>query len=151
MLILYSGILVFSRLSIQIPTRHILVYYSNLMYTYSTFICQQFVFISFFLFTDKIKTRKQLKRDILMPFFGLPLFLQLLLNGEYLNLTIMCQCPSSGYLYFYEFMKNKEKFLSYLGVNALLRATFISTNTQKTWFIILLQCQCPSSGYLYFY
>ena len=62
-------------------------------------------------------------RNVSMPFNGLPLFLH---YDEMVESNIdMCQCPSTGYLFFYKYT--------------------------DIWSYYPVVCQCPSTGYLFFY
>ena len=61
----------------------------------------------------------------------------------------MCQCPSSGFSHFYY---EKERYVYPKEcVNALLRASLISTSLFDETKLVLIGCQCPSSGFSHFY
>ena len=66
-----------------------------------------------------------------MPFFGLLSFLRKGLIVGY-NEKEMCQCPSSGFSHFYAAPKDVAGII--IGcVNALLRASLISTMVSLKW------------------
>ena len=111
-----------------------------------------------------------------MPWVGLLLFLRLQLlrlliqyHGSvnalgratpistYKNILIRrcrlwCQCPRSGYSYFYIIRRQEIWQRNLLSVNALGRATPISTTLMLILGVCFgVMCQCPRSGYSYFY
>ena len=148
-------------------------------------------------------SRLLLLQCVSMPFNGLPSFLRSRDFAEMHECMLQCQCPSTGYLHFYlEYASEELKddaeivcqcpstgylhfypgddvscsYRHFVCVNALQRATFISTHTspffsnkmfrrvnalQRATFISTMRdynqshwnemCQCPSTGYLHFY
>ena len=93
-----------------------------------------------------------------------------------ITLSGMCQCPQSCFLHFYGYKKNQFGFIYYsvsmpsvvlssflpwqtpvnscyrfIGVNALSRAFFISTNRSTFFGKTIYMCQCPQSCFLHFY
>ena len=64
----------------------------------------------------------------------------------------MCQCPKSGFFHFYLPELEIGEVVEINGVNALSRASSISTKP----FTVCTQlrewvCQCPKSGFFHFY
>ena len=108
-----------------------------------------------------------------MPFFELLSFLlRYILTRER---KLVCQCPSSGFSHFYRKAESLDA-AHWLRVNALLRASLISTLDREEWkagyklvsmpffgLLSFLRCwvyvpylshcwyQCPSSGFSHFY
>ncbi len=78
-------------------------------------------------------TRKSISAHqvVLMPFVGLPTFLLIIISV--LGVTLpLCQCPSSGFLLFYPATMSMSESI-FRRVNALARASSISTKTTMNW------------------
>ena len=107
-----------------------------------------------------------------MPYVGLLLFLRN--QGGSTGNLLVCQCPTSGFFYFYEevlYVVGAIAVVSmpYVGlllflpkrfccmteehncVNALRRASSISTAVLAHTDSTKEMCQCPTSGFFYFY
>ena len=100
-----------------------------------------------FLRVDKMILYKNV--DESMPFIGLLPFLQKIVK-EKRNQIEKSQCPLSGFFHFYALQRLWNRFKS-VGVNALYRASSISTMEKE----LILRCsklsQCPLSGFFHFY
>ena len=102
---------------------------------------------------NTISTMKMFKRKFMiicvsMPFNGLLPFLLMnyITNSFSVN---MCQCPSTGYYHFYEFLNGKDKQFT-KSVNALQRAITISTYEWTLCANFWIHVSMPFNGLLPF-
>ena len=89
-----------------------------------------------------------------MPCIGLLPFLPWPLKRKTRNFIfshlLMCQCPASGFFHFYP-IKEVSIMFKQNCVNALHRASSISTMFADIPLERLCMCQCPASGFFHFY
>ena len=102
-----------------------------------------------FFSTAIIQTNYHLQRNVSMPYFGLLSFLQTIAKLAF-NKLFGFQCPTSGFFLFYLYTQVIIKIEMYC-FNALLRASFFSTNSGRGCSIRMGVFQCPTSGFFLFY
>ena len=84
-----------------------------------------------------------------MPYIGLLPFLHSSQKGK-VTINRLCQCPTSGFSHFYTGVHHQNQQLHGC-VNALHRASPISTSRDDERNDNGKGCQCPTSGFSHFY